>query len=488
MITAAANKTNLHQVRMITKQLPLARPRYRWAPGVLVVLLSGCATFSPDGGLEAVSQEVEQRIGETPVWYRSLKRPAEITRRMEAMLAQPLTVEDAVRIALLNNAGLQASLTELRLAEADVVQAGRLRNPGFSYARLRRGDEVEIKRTVLFDVLGLFTLPIRSQIATRAFEQAKLQAAGEIMAVAADTRKAYFAAVAARQTEQYLLQVQETAAASAELARRLAEVGNWNRLQLVREQTFYAEVTTRLARARQTAVSERERLTRLLGLSGNDIAFTLPERLPALPATARDVADVEGQALKERLDLQARQLESEGVARSLGLTKVTRFINVLELGVVRNSSNQEPTQRGYEIELVLPLFDWGGSRVAKAEAIYLQSVYRLREAAVNARSEVREAYHGYRTAFDIAKHYRDEIVPLRKVVSEENLLRYNGMLISTFELLADAREQVVAVNGYIEALRDYWLAETDLQAALSARSPGAMRARPSAMPAAAGGR
>jgi outer membrane protein TolC len=97
----------------------------------------------------------------------------------------------------------------------------------------------------------------------------------------------------------------------------------------------------------------------------------------------------------------------------------------------------------------------------------MQAVNRLSEIAVNARSEVREAYQAYRTAFDLAKHYRDEIVPLRKQISEENLLRYNGMLISVFELMADARQQMASVNGYIEALRDFWLAETDLETAMS---------------------
>src|SRR5206468_3314326 len=111
--------------------------------------------------------------------------------------------------------------------------------------------------------------------------------------------------------------------------------------------------------------------------------------------------------------------------------------------------------------------------------IYMQAVNRAAEVAINARSEVRESYASYRTAFDLAKHYRDEIVPLRKQISDENLLRYNGMLISVFELLADAREQVASVNAYIEALREYWLADAELQMALIGKSaPGAATSMP----------
>ena len=139
-----------------------------------------------------------------------------------------------------------------------------------------------------------------------------------------------------------------------------------------------------------------------------------------------------------------------------------------------------------QIAIEVPLFDWGTARVAQAEAIYGRAVNRLAETAVNARSEVRQAYLNYRLSYDIARHYRDEIVPIRKRIAEENLLRYNGMLIGVFELLADTREQIASVNGYIEALRDFWIAETEMQVALNGGSPeGGPRMR--AVPMSAGG-
>ena len=116
----------------------------------------------------------------------------------------------------------------------------------------------------------------------------------------------------------------------------------------------------------------------------------------------------------------------------------------------------------------------GGAKVARAEHTYRQAVNRAADTAVRARSEVREAYAAYRTAYDLAKHYRDEIVPLRKHISEEVLLRYNGMLMSVFELLADARQQIAAVTSAIDAQRDFWLAESNLNLALTGKSPGAM--------------
>jgi outer membrane protein TolC len=214
-----------------------------------------------------------------------------------------------------------------------------------------------------------------------------------------------------------------------------------------------------------------------MGLYGGDVRFKLPERLPDLPASPPELKDAEQTAVAQRLDIQAARRESEGLAESLGLTKATRFINVLELGPARTKEDPEPWKSGYELSLEVPIFDWGSAKVARAEATYMQSVQRIAEAAVNARSEVRESYSAYATAYETAKHYRDEIVPLRKKISEESLLRYNGMLISVFELLADSREQVGAVNGYIEALRDYWVADAELQAVLNGAA-GGRRASP----------
>ena len=265
-------------------------------------------------------------------------------------------------------------------------------------------------------------------------------------------------------------QVKTASEAGADLAKRMAAVGNWSKLRQAQEQSFYADATAQLARARQMVVSERERLTRLLGLWGSSTEFKLPDRLPDLPKALQDMGDAEVQAMQNRLDLMMAKKELAGLVDFLGLTKTTRFINVLEIGYQRNTSNEQPRQTGYEIEFQIPLFDWGSARVARAEAVYMQSVNRAAELAVNARSEVREAYSSYRTAYDLAKHYRDEVVPLKKRISDEQLLRYNGMLTSVFELLADARAQAMSVNASIEALRDYWMADSALQMTMTGGS------------------
>lgn len=447
---------------------------YKLAGGAsLLVLLSGCASLSGDGGFGAAAALSEQRTGAPASVAGRLPRNDDDARALTAVigkkLEQPLSADDAVQIALLNNRGLQATYWSLGVAEADLVQAGRLQNPVLDFKRSHGGGEVGIERTLTFNLVGLITALMASRIEGRRFEQTKLLVANEALKVAADTRRAWVEAVAAAQIADYTKQVEASAQASAELAERMRKAGNWSALDMAREQAYHAQTVADVTQSQKGAVAAREKLTRLLGLGGEQAtAYRLPDHLPDLPAAPRALADVEQSAVNDRLDIQAAKLDTEQTASTLGLTRATRFINVLDLGAVRNTDGATAT-RGYELTLEIPLFDWGSARVARAEATYMQSVNLLAQAAVQARSEARESYADYRASYDLARHYRDQVLPLRKQIAEQTLLRYNGMLMSVFELLADAREQATAVSGYIGALRDYWTAQANLEAAMGGR-------------------
>jgi outer membrane protein TolC len=442
----------------------------RWQRVTLLLIaagvLSGCAALSPDGAQGPVRQLTQQRLGQDVQWARTDDERQVLAQRVQELLAQPLDADKAVQVALLNNRGLQADLAELGITEAEQVQASRLPNPGFSFGRLRKGTEVELDRGFHLNLAHLIALPAVRQMEAQRLAQAQGRAATAVFKLAADTRKAWIKAVAAEEALGYRQQVQKAALAGAELARRMQQVGNFNTLQRAREQLFAADANLSLAQAEQAQRASREQLIRLLGLWGEQTSFQLPQRLPELPKALQDQPQIEQAAMRQRLDVQAARLDAEQTARSLGLTHTTRFINVLELGVLNNSSNEAPSQRGWEVSVELPLFDWGDARVARAEAVYGQAIDRAAHTAINARSEVREAYGAWRSSYDIARYRHDELVPLRQRIQEENVLRYNGMLIGVFELLADARLQIESVNSYMEALRDFWVAQADLDLAM----------------------
>ena len=199
--------------------------------GLLATLvLSGCATLQDDARFLPVEQAVKERTGADTKWTRTEDEANTVRGRVKELLAKPLGPTEAVQIALLNNPGLQASYAEVGIAEADLVQASRWRGPTFSFARLRREDEIETERGVFFDVLGLLTIPLSVKAQEKRLESVQNRAAGEGLRVALHTRKAWFEAVAAQQTAKYMEQVKQSAEASAELARRLAEVGNFPKL------------------------------------------------------------------------------------------------------------------------------------------------------------------------------------------------------------------------------------------------------------------
>ena len=428
--------------------------------------IGGCATFSKDGGFGGVQEITQQYIKQEVAWPKSEAEKIKLDERIKALLTQRLDVEKAVQIALLNNKSLQAGFYSLGISESDLVQAGRLPNPNFSMLYTRNDGDYKIEQILTFNIFSLLTMPKMQEIERQRFVQTQKKTAFEVIKIANHTRIAFFNAVAASEQVRYSEQVKESAEASAELARRMVKAGNFNKLQQAREQSFYADAALDYANAKNKQVSAYEGLSRLLGVSVDQL--NLEQRLPDLPKSLSELQPFEKVAFEQRLDLQAIRLETDALAKQLGLTKTTRFINVLEIGPARvlEGRRGDPYKKGISLSFELPLFDWGTARVTRAESIYMQSVNRAAQVAINAQSEIREAYNAYRTHYDVTTHIRDEIVPLRKKILQENQLRYNGMLISPFELFGDARAQVVSVQNYIESLRTFWVADSTLQMTL----------------------
>jgi outer membrane protein TolC len=459
-----------------------------WSTLAAAAVLAGCATTSPDAAIEPLQQQLRQHTGTTLTRWPDAQAPsAETRQRLRTLLAAPLTLDGAVDIALLNHRGLQAALADLGVTQAELAQATRLPNPGFSFKRTTSGETIEWERGLHLSLGHLLLMPLTRTLESHRLAQQQAQTTLTVVTQIAGVRRAWVEAVAAEESLRYLTQVQDAAAAGAELARRMAQAGNFNKLSLAREQSFEADAVLNVARGERTRDAARERLNRALGLWGDQLGYTLPERLPDLPAAPIEQPHIESRALAQRLDVQAAKTATEQTARALGLTRATRFVNVLELGAIRSNANTGERSRAWEIGLELPLFDWGDARVARAEATYTASLHRTAEIAIDARSEVREAYRNWRHAWDIARHVQTAIVPLRQRIRDENVLRYNGMLIGVFELLADARAQVASVNSAIDARREFWLADADLQMAMLGRPTLSAGAAPASSTAADAG-
>jgi outer membrane protein TolC len=444
------------------------------------LLAGGCANFSPDGGMLTVQAAASAELGKDVVKIRSEHDAAVVGKRVKALLARPLTASSAVQIALLNNRGLQAAYSELGISEAEMVEAGLPPSPTVALSRLVGSGGYEIERQVVVNLLTLLTLPHRREIAEARFKQAQLRAVEVTLRTAAEARRAYFRAVASKQSLTFMKEARASAEAVSDLAKKLGETGAMSKLDQAREHVFYAELSAQLAGARLRQRIDRERLARVLGLWRGELAFRLPAKLPALPARPMVASTVEREAVRKRVDLVMAQMEIGILAKQFGLTTRTRIINVLEIGAAGTNEKEieegeavRTKRRGAEVEFQIPIYDFGEARVRLAEETYMRAVHRLIERAVNVRADAREAYQAYRGAYDIARHYEREVLPLRKVISDEMLLNYNAMIKDVFSLLADARARILANVQAIEAQRDFWLASVDLQTAvIGGRSSG----------------
>jgi outer membrane protein TolC len=453
-------------------------------------MLGGCANFTEDGGMGRVATAATEALGKDVRRIRDEHDAAEVEGRVRGLLFGDLTAEKAVQVALLSNRGLQAAFAELAVTEAEQVEAGLPPSPTISLARSTAtiasgaayGSILELERQVLTNVLALLTLPRRREIAEHRFKQAQLKAIEVVLRTAVETRRTYYRAVAAAQTVQFLEEAKESAGAASEIAKRLGESGALNKLQQAREHAFYADLGAQLATAKLRSGAAREQLIRAMGLWGRDRQIKLPTKLPDLPKSIRPLKDIEAEAVEKRIDIHIAKAELDILAKSYGLTKHTRFLNVLEVRgwriderekvVTPDPPNPPDVERtrvrwsGLELEFQIPIWDLGEARTRRAEATYLQAVHRLAERAINARSEVREAYGGYRGTYDIAKLYQKDVLPLRRVISDETMLHYNAMIADLSVLLADSRARVLSNIAAIDAQRDFYLAKTGLQAAI----------------------
>lgn len=444
----------------------------------VALLLAGCATAQPDGGLGLLQASASADLDKNVEKITSEDQADGAKDRVDALMKKPLSADAAVQIALWNNRGLQAAFNELGIADAQRMQASLPPNPRISIARTTASLALEIERQISGSIFALATLPARTEIAKDKFRATQLRTLETVLKLAADTRRQYYRAVAANQQVAALVQAKSTAEATAELFKRLGESGGVNKLNQARDFVFYAEIGAQLAQARIQQRIEREKLIRLMGLWGSDVsALKLPGSLPAMPrlATSREV---EAEALKRRVDLQIARADLDALAKSMGLTQATRFVADVDL-LGRRTYDREfkddgmggldrevRRSRTLELEIEIPIFDFGQARVAQAEEAYMQAANKLAEKAVNIRSEAREAYQVWRGTYDVSRLYQNQILPLRKIIQDESLLQYNGMLIDVTQLIADARGRVLSQVAAINAKRDFFIADVDFKHAL----------------------
>jgi outer membrane protein TolC len=448
----------------------------------VIVFLGGCTTVDIQASFEETSNQIAGLSDVELILKRSPEDNEQADAIVAELLKEPLNQSQAIKVVVANSPAFQALLAKNWVDMSNAAQSGRIPNPTFSFERIVLGADVEIGRFLSFGVLDLLTLPLRQRMASSRLEVAKINLTNTVIEQILTVRQAWVEAIAGEQSLHYAQQVFESAEASATLAQRMEAIGNFSALDRARQQSFYSNAAAQLIAAQHNRTAKREYLIRQLGLNEQQLKLLkLPDRLPELPDEPLSPQQVSKVASQQRLDVQMAQaaLKAAHNAESVGM--LASYTDI-EFGRRHDThiapstdggghhattvSGEHFNTDGYEIDITLPLFDWGDQKRNAMGAQTLVSANRLAATLQEARSSLREAYSAYRASFDLARLYKAEIIPIQELMAEETVLRYNGMLIGVFELLSESRRQIETVQGAINANEQYWLADAALQASI----------------------
>lgn len=449
-------------------------------------VIAGCASLPADNGRDRVMTLVRERGLDVSQSGAAGAAPALLAE----LNGKPLGANDVVRLALINNPKLKAEYARLGFAAADVYDAGRLSNPVFSAAVLYP----DVSGTVSQVTLGLvqsFTdvllLRSRGKFARGEFERVQQSVGAATVNLAADAEAAYFRLVGALQLRALRVAIVTAAQASADLAQRFFDAGNISRLELALEQAAVAQARLEAMGADAEVTGARTALNHLMGFAADEQDWQVTAELPAAPeAPSSDAAlpDLLARAKTSRLDLAAARARSDLTAKAFGVTQRTRLLGELDVGVETERGTDGSRMTGPTLALALPIFNAGKGRAARAEAQWRNAESELQALEIEISNAVRRAHADVGAARGRAEHYRQTLIPLREAIVARTQEDVNYMLRGQFELLVAKQQEYAAYHGYIEAVRDYWLARVQLAREVGGPLPasGAVVSAPLALP------
>jgi len=441
----------------------------------LPLMAAGCKT-DPTMGFKDVQETVARRTGQKVEWPRTSAESEKAEAAVGQLLADELTADSAVQIALLNNRALRATLEEIGISRADLIQAGLVRNPEF-FASFRFPDRppsgARTEYSLTEDVFDLLLLPLRKRVAALQFEQLKLKVSHEILRLITEVKEALYTVQARQQLITRLGAIVEINEAGAELATRQRKAGNITDLELANQAALFQQAKLELAKTQAQLRADRERLNHVVGLWGQNTAWKTADQLPAIPEKEFPSDHLESLAITQRLDLAAAQQRVELASRALNLRTKTRYLPAsIKLGIDTERETDRQRVTGPTLGLELPIFDHGQGAIARLRSQYLQAQWQTEALATDIRAEVRQARDTMIAARDLTQFYSKIYLPQRIRIVNETQLQYNAMFHGPFDLINAKERELTAEREYSEAWRDYWIARAELEKAIAGRLDG----------------
>ena len=434
--------------------------------------LNGCASLQtqpPDASINTLLQE---RGGPSVEWSKLQYTVADNTA-IDAWLAQPITPNSAVAIAMLRSPKLQQEYARLGLARAEVLEAVQISNPSISLLRQNLSPGDGVNRTLGFAIplVDLILLPSRTRLAHADFDRARFDTAKAVFDVALDVESTWYAYVGAQQVADMRGAVANATQVSAELAERFYSAGNITELQLNQERASASEARIDTGRAKVEAAQKRLALNNLMGLDSRRSQWTALDRL-SLPVKQEDETEnLIAIAREKNLQLLAARQQVLVMQASLKSSQRWRWFGATGVGYEREKDADGTRLSGPSLELELPIFNQGQAKMARSQALLAEAQARLREAELSIENSIRTNANTVRAHSEAATIFRDSLIPQREMVLARSQQEQNFMLIGVFELIQAKAKEYDAYQGYLEAVRDYWQARVELTRSVGERLP-----------------
>lgn len=446
----------------------------RCASALLATTLVGCASLPQDWGRADVAAAMAAR-------GRTL--PSGDTRSLsQQLLAQPLTPDSAITLALIHNPAVSETTARLGFAAADVYDAARIANPVFSASRLSSTDpaavSAQIGLGIAFSFTDLLLLPARNRFANARFEAAKLEVSAAAIGLASDVERGWYQLAGAEQTATMRAKVSEAAAASSALAQRYFDAGNISKRELAMERAAASQAQLDMLSAQADAQAARSALNRLMGLPATQTGWTIAGGLPGPLADEDKLDDLLKLATEQRLDVASARKNADAIASACGLERKTRLLGPIDIGYQHEKETDGSKIRGPSLSWAIPIFNWGSGRVARARAALDLAEAQLSARELDASNDVQAAYTAVRAAKTLVERYRTQLIPQREAVVEQASRQLNYMLIGAFDVILVKQQEYDAYAGYLKAVRDYWIARAELTRAVGHKLPSSDQAIP----------
>ncbi len=449
-----------------------ARRTFASAAAIALLALAGCDTLSPVGSFAEVAAAVEARTGNQISWDAGQYEDPVVRSTIENLLSQQLTPEIAVQVALLNNRELQALYADIGIAQANLVQSGLWKNPLLDGAVTfpTGGGAPDYVFDITLKLIDILYIPLRRRVAESEREEAKLQVTGQVMAVAGRTLLAFFDHVGRRQAVGVLTQSLKSVTATVEAGKALRRAGNITDYEFELEVSLQVRVAAELALAQSRAAEARERLNRLMGLTGSQTEWKSADRLPAIPGDDPPTDDVERRAIEASIDLALARQRIITTGRRYRVVNITSIVPQLDVGGTFERVIGEK-EAGPIFSAEIPLFDRGEARRASARMEIRKEQDEFTALAVRIRSLARLERAQLLFARQTARYYSTAVLPQAQRLLDSAKRQQNAMQIGVFELLQARDRQIRAAQDYVTSLASYWSARARLGQILSGKIP-----------------